>query len=104
MGRLDSTIRVAFENILFATNLSPSAEKVLPYATEIARRYHATVYAVHVIRCLSPRAPATWPKFAEDKEEFRRENRHHLDEQRRDLSHEIISRAGDTWPTLAEII
>jgi len=106
MKTLDSTAHVAFENILFATDLSPSAEKVLPYAIEIARRYHATVYAVHVTRPdvypLVP--PAAWPKFAEDEEEFRRESRHHLDEQLRDLSHEIIFQAGDTWPTLAEII
>jgi len=106
MKTLDSTTRVRFKNILFATDLSPSADNALPYAVEIARRYHAEVYAVHVIRPdvypLVP--PAAWPKFAEDEEEFRRESRHHLDEQLRDLSHEIIFQAGDTWPTLAEVI
>ena len=106
MKTLDSTTRVAFENILFATDLSPSAENALPYAVEIARRYHATVYAVHVIGPdvypLVP--PLAWPKFTEDEEEFRQESRNHLDEQLRDLSHEIIFQAGDTWPTLAEII
>ncbi len=106
MKTLDSTTRVAFENILFATDLSPSAENALSYAVEIARRYHATVYAVHVIGpdvyALVP--PIGWPKFADEEEEFRRESRHHLDEQLRDLPHEIIFQSGDTWPTLAEVI
>jgi nucleotide-binding universal stress UspA family protein len=106
MKTLDSTTRVTFKNMLFATDLSSSAENALPYAVEIARRNHATVYAVHVIGPdvypLVP--PAAWPKFAEDEKEFRRESRHRLDEQLRDLSHEIIFQAGDTWPTLAKVI
>jgi nucleotide-binding universal stress UspA family protein len=106
MKTLDSTTRVTFKNILFATDLSPSAEKALPYAVEIAHRYHAAVYAVHVIRPdVYPLVlPAAWAKFAEYEGEFRRESRLHLDEQLRDLSHEIIFQAGDTWPTLAEVI
>jgi len=106
MKTLDSTTRVVFENIIFATDLSPSAEKALPYAIEIAHRYHATVYAVHVIRPdvypLVP--PVAWPKFAEDEEEFRQETRRQIDEQLRELPHEIIFKAGDTWPILAEVI
>jgi nucleotide-binding universal stress UspA family protein len=106
MKTLESTTRVRFKNILFATDLSTSTEKALPYAVEIARRYHATVYAVHVIRPdvypLVP--PAARPKFAEDEEEFRRERRLDLEEQLRDLAHEIIFQAGDTWPTLAQVI
>jgi nucleotide-binding universal stress UspA family protein len=43
----DASIRL--ERILFATDFSPTAAMALPYAAAIARRFHATIYVVHVI-------------------------------------------------------
>jgi nucleotide-binding universal stress UspA family protein len=103
---LDSTSRVRFANVLFPTDFTPSADKALPYALEIARRYHATIHATHVLQpdmyALLP--PASWPKLAELEAETRQEYRQRLETQLGDQLHEIIFQAGEIWPTLAEII
>jgi len=41
--------RIKVENILFATDLEPSAEPSLFYALDLARRYNATLYTVNVL-------------------------------------------------------
>lgn len=42
-------IPIRLERILFATDFSPTAAMALPYAAAIARRFHASIYVVHVI-------------------------------------------------------
>lgn len=106
MRNLDSAAGVRFANILFTTDLSPDAERALPYAVEIASRYRAKVHAVHVIQpdAFVAVPPAAGPPFEDSANEFRRQAQCHLDEQLRDLPHEIIFQQGDTWPSLEEII
>lgn len=103
---LDSTARVRFANILFPTDLTPTAERALPYALEIARRYRATIHAAHVMRpdayALLP--PETWPKMAEIEEETRREYRRRLEVQFAEVSHEIVFENGAIWSVLRGII
>jgi nucleotide-binding universal stress UspA family protein len=41
--------RIKLKNILFATDFSPSAEAILPHALDVARRYGAVLYTVHVL-------------------------------------------------------
>jgi nucleotide-binding universal stress UspA family protein len=98
--------RLVLENILFATDLSATAERALPYALGIAHRYGSTVHAVHVIQPdvypLVP--PAAWPQMTTDEEMFRQEAKAALEEQLRGVPHELIFRAGKVWPTLSEII
>lgn len=103
---LDSTARVRFANILFPTDLAPDAERALPYALEIARRYHATVHVVHVLRpdVYAMLPPEAWPKMAEIEEETRREFRRRLGEQFAEVSHEIIFETGAIWPVLSRTI
>lgn len=42
--------RPRLKNILFATDLSSTAEMALAYALKIIERFGATVYAVHVLQ------------------------------------------------------
>jgi nucleotide-binding universal stress UspA family protein len=102
----ESTTRVRFANIMYATDLSPAAEKALPYAIGIARRYQSKIHAAYVIPPeiypLVP--PAAWPKLAEEEAEFREDRRRHLDEQLSGVPHQVIFQSGDTWPALREII
>jgi nucleotide-binding universal stress UspA family protein len=104
---LDTTGRLALNNILFATDLSPAAEKALPYALEIGRRYGATLHVIHVVPPSMYRyvAPAAWPKLAEEEEKFREDARQHLEEQLQPVPHEIIfENSGEVWPALAEAV
>lgn len=105
-GPLDSTARVRFANILYTTDLTAAAERGLPYAIEIARRYHAMLYAAHVLNTdsYSTLPPVSWPKLIESEEASRREFRQHLEQQLATMPHEIIFLGGETWPTLAGIV
>ena len=98
--------RLRFQNILYATDLSFAAERALPYALEIARRYGATIHVVHVIQAdvypLVP--PSAWSKMAEAEEVFREESKRDLEEQLKSVPHEIIFRRGKTWPILSQLI
>jgi nucleotide-binding universal stress UspA family protein len=97
---------LALKNILYATDLSTTAEKALPYALGIAQRYGSTVYAVHVIRPdVYPFAPpAAWPQMATDEEIFRKEAEAVLEGELQSVPHELIFRAGELWQTMSEII
>lgn len=98
--------RLRFQNILYATDLSFAAERALPYALEIARRYGATIHVVHVIQPdVYPLVPqSAWSKMAEAEEVFREESKRDLEEQLKSVPHEIIFRPGKTWPILSELI
>ncbi len=41
--------RIKLQNILFATDFSPSAQAVLSHGVDLARRYGAVLYTVHVL-------------------------------------------------------
>lgn len=98
--------QLALKNILYPTDLSATAERALPYALGITRRYGSIIYAVHVIQPdvypLVP--PAAWPKMATDEEMFRRDAEAVLKERLQGVSHELIFRVGEVWQTLSEII
>jgi nucleotide-binding universal stress UspA family protein len=95
-----------FKNILFATDFSSTAERALPYAVELARRFGCAVHTVHVIQPdiypLVP--PSEWPKMAQEEEEFRNEKRRRLEDQLLGLPHEFRFPTGNVWQNLARII
>jgi nucleotide-binding universal stress UspA family protein len=106
MKLLDTTTHLKLKNILYATDLSVTAERALPYTLEIARRYGSTLYVVHVtqpdVYPLVP--PAAWPQMTTDEEMFRQERKAALDEQLRGVPHELIFQGGKVWQILSELI
>src|SRR5665213_1968396 len=103
---LDTTSQIGLKNILFATDLSPAADKALPYALEIARRYSAMLCAVHIFGPpVYPYASAAdWPRLAEDDEGIRREAKLALDVRLHAVPHELIFESGKVWETISRII
>jgi len=93
-------------HILYATDLSPTAERALPYALGIAFRHAAVIYVVHVIQpAVYPLVPpVAWAKMATDEETFRQNAKAALEEQLKDVRHEFIFRSGEIWKTLSEVI
>jgi len=49
MSTIIAPPRIKLRNILFATDFSPSAQTGLDHAADLARRYGAVLYAVHVL-------------------------------------------------------
>lgn len=99
MKTADIANQLGLKNILYATDLSFVAERALPYALAIARRYGSTIYATCVIQpdpdSFVPLS--VWPKMAE-------ESRKDLEERLQPVPHEIIFRPGEVWQALSELI
>jgi len=49
MPTVSAPTRIKLQNILFATDFSSSAQAVLSYALDLARRYDAGLYTVNVL-------------------------------------------------------
>jgi len=49
MPTVTAPTRIKLHNILFATDFSPSAQAILSHALDLARRYGAVLYTVHVL-------------------------------------------------------
>ena len=103
---LDTQIRVQLKNILFPTDFSSAANAALPYAAEIARRYGAKLYTVHVLPsdtyAMTP--PETWPTSIEgvmrEAKQRARELLSHLE----GVEAEVLVRSGDIWAVIEDVI
>ncbi len=106
MKMLDGKTRIALKNVLFATDFSPAANAALPFAIQIARRYGAKVYGVHVrpAELYGPAPPESWPLVAEASRDAAKEDARQLEEQLQDIPHEVIVGEGDIWGVLASVI
>jgi nucleotide-binding universal stress UspA family protein len=98
--------RVALKNIVFATDLSPTAKKALPYAVAFARQYRAAVYVVHALHPkVYPFAlPDTWPMLVEAEEQVREEGKKELKTALQGIAHELVFKEGTVWGVLSEAI
>lgn len=106
MKSFEASGRTSLNNILFATDLSPAAEWALPFALELAHRYRSKLYAVHVIQLdVAPAVDASQrPKVAQEQDESQNQAKRLLQEQLRDIPHEVIFLRGEVWPTLSSVI
>jgi nucleotide-binding universal stress UspA family protein len=92
MKAAEAKTRVAFSNILFATDLSYLADAALPYVLETARLYGSKVHAVHIRQRGAPWARAEESAVAS------------LSERLKSVPHEVLVQDGETLPTLLQQI
>ncbi|HYL63828.1 MAG TPA: universal stress protein, partial [Candidatus Methylomirabilis sp.] len=106
MSSFRTSLQVRFQNILFATDFSATADRALPYAIEIARRSVATIHAVYVISPDgSPFAPPEeWAEIARDQEEFLEREKKRLELELQELPHEFLTLSGAVWENLERVI
>lgn len=106
MKTLDARKLISLKNILFATDFSTASAAALPYAIEIARRYGAKVYGVHVSKPrVYPLAPAaTWVTLAEADEQLATEGKKRLENSLAGVPNEVIFQEGNVWRVLSAII
>ena len=98
--------RIALKNILFATDFSSAADAAVPFAMQIARRYGAKVYGVHVnlFDDYTGVAPNAWAAMAEAAEKETKEDARRLNEQLQGIEHEVVIGEGNIWEVVSNLI
>jgi nucleotide-binding universal stress UspA family protein len=98
--------RIALKNILFATDFSAAAEAAMPFAIQIAQRYGAKVYGVHVNSVINYTAitPGAWEAMAEAAEKEGIEDTQDLHKQLHGIEHEVLVAEGNTWEVVSNLV
>lgn len=106
MQALQVRTRITLGNILFATDFSAASNAAAPIAIEIARRYGAKVYGVHLNRFddYTAAAPNAWAAIAEAAEKETKEDAGRLNKQLQSIEHEVVIGEGDTWEVVSNLI
>jgi len=95
--------RIAFKNVLVATDLSPLSEPALLWAKAIARRYRSELYVTHVISpaetALVP--PEYWGPTQQMIEEAALRNMERLDANLQDVHHKTLLEHGGVWESIS---
>jgi len=106
MQTVQARTRITLKNILFATDFSQAADAAAPIAIQIARRYGAKVYGVHVNRFddYTAAAPNAWAAMAEAAEKETKEDAGRLNEQLQGIEHEVVIGEGNIWEVVSNLI
>jgi nucleotide-binding universal stress UspA family protein len=106
MQAVQARTRITVKNILFATDFSAASDAAAPIAMQIAKRYGAKVYGVHVNRFddYTAAAPNAWAAMAEAAEKQSKEQARRLNEQLQSVEHEVVIGEGNTWEVLSKLI
>src|SRR5579864_7304966 len=99
MRAMETNACVSLQNVLFATDFSPIAENAASYALELAKTYHAKVFALHVrpmdVYGMAP--PESWPILRAAADAQAQEQLEYLDKTFSAVPHEAIVAEGDVW-------
>jgi|SRR5450755_335159 nucleotide-binding universal stress UspA family protein len=97
---------IELKNVLFATDLSDAASVAIPYAKEIARRYGAKLFVLHVrplvVNPMTP--PQTWVNVEEAAKIDEERQRKQLAAQFAEENAEILMEEGDVQSVMASAI
>jgi nucleotide-binding universal stress UspA family protein len=106
MQAVQAKTRITLKNILFATDFSSAANLAAPIAIQIAQRYGAKVYGVHVNRFddYTGAAPNAWAAVAAAADKETKEDAARLNEQLQGIEHEVVIGEGDTWQVMSNLI
>jgi len=106
MKAVQARTRITLKNILFATDFLPAADLAAPIAVQIAQRYDAKVYGVHVNRFddHTAIAPNAWAAMAEAAERESKEQAQRLNKQLEAVEHEAVIGEGNTWKVISDLI
>lgn len=106
MKAVQARTRIALKNILFATDFSEAALAATPFAIQIAQRYGAKIYGVHVnsFENYATVAPEVIGTMAAAAEEESREDARILDEQLKSVDHEVFVVEGNIWSEVSTLI
>jgi nucleotide-binding universal stress UspA family protein len=106
MKIMDARTRISLKNILYASDFSAIAENAAGYALELARRFKAKVFAVHVrpLEIYGMAPPESWPALRDAAEIQAQEEAKRLDGLFPSVLHESIVEEGNVWDVLSTLI
>src|ERR1700740_745734 len=106
MKAVPARARIQLKIVLLASVCSPAADAAAPFAIQIARRYGAKVYGVHVnpFENYALAAPEAWSAMAQAAEKEIKEHNQHLEEQLKGVEHEVVIGEGNVWEVLSNLI
>lgn len=106
MQAVQARTRITLKNILFATDFSAASDAAAPIATQIARRYGAKIYGVHVnaADAYVAAAPEAWAAMAEAAERAAKEAAGRLNDQLQGVEHEVVIGEGKIWEVMSDLI
>ena len=106
MKTLEAEPLVAVNNILYPTDFSPVAESALPFVRDIARMFGSRVTAVHVrtLHFEVSMPPFSFPHQIESTDQLIEKLRGTLDDELKDLEHELLVGEGEVWDFIANVI
>lgn len=97
---------ISVKNILYPTDFSPVAESALPFVCAVARMFKSRVTAVHVrtlqFEALMP--PFSFPHQVELTDQLIEKLRGTLDDELKDLDHELLVGEGEVCDFIANVI
>jgi len=104
MKAAEAKARIALKNILFATDFSPAADAAAPIAIQIAQRYGAKIFGVHVnpFDNYTAAAPEAWASMTEARERENQEDAQRLTDQLKDANHEVLIGEGNVWEVISQ--
>ncbi|MFB3814795.1 MAG: universal stress protein [Terriglobales bacterium] len=96
-------VRIGFQNILVATDFSPSSAALLPFARSLARHYNSTLFLTHVISDEVLGVDPAMIEQARRNAETRMRDLE-LNQQLEGVRHKTILEEGQTWDVLKQVI
>lgn len=106
METVGTQTRIQLKNILFTTDFSPAAEAAAPYAAELANRYGAKLYALHVRPLVVNPAstPESWERIEEAIKLTEAEDRSKLKKEFAGIEAQVLIKEGYFWSNLSAVI
>jgi nucleotide-binding universal stress UspA family protein len=106
MKTLDTRTRIQLQNILFLTDFSPAANAAIPYATEVAKRLGAKLFALHMrTPIINPMTdPATWATLEKAAAAETKSQREILRKSFSGIVPNVLVEEGDFYSTLLDVI
>ena len=106
MTTVDAKTRASLKNILYMSDFSAIAENAASYALELARRFEAKIFAVHVrpLEIYGMAPPESWVVLRDAAEIQAKEEALRLNCLFRGVEHVSIVEEGDVWNVLSALI
>lgn len=106
MRALNSSTRIQLRNILFLTDFSPASNAAIPYAAEVAKRFGAKLFALHMrTPVINPMTePATWAGLEEAAEAEATNQRETLRKSFPGLNPRVIIEEGDLYAKVLDVV
>lgn len=106
MQAVQTRTRITLRNILFATDFSAASDAAAPIAIQMAQRYGAKIWGVHVSAFdhYTAAAPEAWAAMTEATEREAKEHSQLLNDQLRSVEHEVVIGEGAIWEVVSKLI